>query len=383
MTNVLALERQANVELRTTVSRLSRELQASTSARDALSLRLGEAEDRIRAGAADAAALAEALKAAEREVETSRETIRLRLLEIASLNEDIASLRTLRQRLESEIGAMASRLEDSERESGRLAEGLEAAQQEAGALRDRTARLQAELADERERTLLAQKEIASRDIRIEQLFGEVTTGNEAVDRLNAELASLRGELQRLAALLEASEAEAAEQRVQIVNLGQRLNQALASKVEELARYRSEFFGRLREVLGDQRDIRIVGDRFVFQSEVLFATGDASLNPEGRQQIDRLATTLLEVMTRIPPDINWILQVDGHTDIRPITTPVFPSNWELSQARALSVVRYLIDKGVPPERLAATGYGPYQPIDAGQDEVAFRRNRRIELKFTQR
>jgi len=151
----------------------------------------------------------------------------------------------------------------------------------------------------------------------------------------------------------------------------------------LSRYRSDFFGRLRAILGNRPDIRIVGDRFVFQSEVLFDTGSADLGPGGKEQLDRLATLLLDVSQRIPKDIDWILRVDGHTDRVPIRTERFPSNWELSTARALSVVRHLIERGLPPNRLAAAGFGEFQPIDDRSDEIAYRRNRRIELKLTER
>jgi chemotaxis protein MotB len=154
-------------------------------------------------------------------------------------------------------------------------------------------------------------------------------------------------------------------------------------VQELARYRSEFFGRLREVLGNRSDIRIVGDRFVFQSEVLFDTAEATLNEEGRQQLDSFATTLREVAAQIPDDIDWVLRVDGHTDIRPISNARFPSNWELSSARAIEVVKFLIERGIPPSRLVAAGFGEYQPLDPGLGEAAFRRNRRIEFKLTER
>ncbi|HSR55056.1 MAG TPA: OmpA family protein, partial [Alphaproteobacteria bacterium] len=171
--------------------------------------------------------------------------------------------------------------------------------------------------------------------------------------------------------------------VQIANLGARLNAALANKVEELSRYRSEFFGRLREILGGRSDVRVVGDRFVFQSEVLFASGDSAINAAGQVQLAHLAEALREISQKIPNDVNWILRVDGHTDVRPISTPNFPSNWELSTARALSVVRFLIGQGVPPQRLAATGFGPYQPLVEGETEAAYRRNRRIELKLTER
>jgi len=154
-------------------------------------------------------------------------------------------------------------------------------------------------------------------------------------------------------------------------------------VQELSRYRSEFFGRLRDVLGDRKDIRIVGDRFVFQSEVLFASGEAELGQAGKEQLAALARTLLDIAERIPDELNWVLRVDGHTDKLPISTEKFPSNWELSTARAISVTRFLQQQGIPPERLAATGFAEYQPLDESNTPEAFRRNRRIELKLTQR
>ena len=154
-------------------------------------------------------------------------------------------------------------------------------------------------------------------------------------------------------------------------------------MEELSRYRSEFFGRLREVLGDRKDIQIVGDRFVFQSEVLFTSGSAELETGGKLRLAELADTLLEISLKIPPEIPWILRVDGHTDTVPIHTAQFPSNWELSSARAISVIQFLMEQGIPAGRLAAAGFGQFQPLDDGFDETANRRNRRIELKLTER
>ena len=195
--------------------------------------------------------------------------------------------------------------------------------------------------------------------------------------------ALRRQLARLNAALGASEAKAAEQAVQITSLGTRLNQALASKVAELARYRSEFFGRLREALGNREGIRIVGDRFVFQSEVLFPSASSDLNPGGKDQIAKLARTLNDISRRIPNELNWVLRVDGHTDALPIRTAKFPSNWELSSARAIAVVKQLRAFGVPAKRLVAAGFSQFQPLDPRNDEVAYRRNRRIEFKLTQR
>ncbi len=201
--------------------------------------------------------------------------------------------------------------------------------------------------------------------------------------LNRQIMALRQQIASLATALDAAEAANQEQEVQISDLGRRLNVALASKVQELARYRSEFFGRLREVLGARKDVRIVGDRFVFQSEVLFETGSAALGEAGQRQLGQLAKTLIEIAVRIPKNLPWVLRVDGHTDRIPIHTPEFPSNWELSTARAISVVRFLIDQGIAADHLAATGFGEHQPLDPGLTEEALRRTRRIELKLTQR
>jgi chemotaxis protein MotB len=213
---------------------------------------------------------------------------------------------------------------------------------------------------------------------------QITSQSEAqVAMLNQQILAMRDQLAQLSAALEASAQKSKEQQVQIADLGSKLNSALASKVEELARYRSEFFGRLREALGDRQDIRIVGDRFVFQSEVLFASGSADIGDAGRDQLDTLATTLILITKEIPDDINWVLRVDGHTDKRPITSGLYPSNWELSTARAIAVVKYLASKGIPEDRLAAAGFSEFSPLDPGDTEDAFTKNRRIEFKLDQR
>ena len=204
-----------------------------------------------------------------------------------------------------------------------------------------------------------------------------------VDLLNRQLAALRQQLAALQDALDASEARDREQRATIKNLSARLNAALASKVQELSQYRSEFFGRLKQVLAQRSDIRIEGDRFIFPSSVLFASGSATLGPEGRQEMAKLAQTLKEIAATIPPEINWVLRVDGHTDKLPIRTERFPSNWDLSTARALSVVKFLINQGIPPERLAATGFGQYHPINPADTPEAYEQNRRIEMRLTQK
>jgi chemotaxis protein MotB len=205
-----------------------------------------------------------------------------------------------------------------------------------------------------------------------------------VEVLNQQIAALRRQLSALEEALDASEKRDKEAQNRIADLGQRLNVALAQRVQELSRYRSDFFGRLRVILGNRPDIRIVGDRFVFQSEVFFETAKATLdNPEGRAELDGLATALLELEKKIPGEIPWVLRVDGHTDVRSINSLQFKNNWELSVARAISVVQYLVGKGVSPQRLVAAGFGEFQPIDADKTEEAYSRNRRIELKLTER
>src|ERR1044072_6294761 len=204
-----------------------------------------------------------------------------------------------------------------------------------------------------------------------------------VELLNQQIAALRRQLAAIEASLEASESKGRESQARIADLGQRLNLALAQRVQELSRFRSEFFGRLRTILGNRPDIRVVGDRFVFQSEVFFDAGAAVVRPEGRAELDKLASALTELEKQIPGDVAWVLRVDGHTDVRPIASAAYPSNWELSAARAISVVQYLISKGISPQRLVAAGFGEFQPLEAGQTEDAFRRNRRIELKLTER
>jgi chemotaxis protein MotB len=358
--NLLALERRATEDLRVGAADLSAQLASSLAERDRLT---------------------EHLRDADTIVSADKEKIELQLREIESLRRDLDALKSVRADLEGKVAALAQ----------------QQAQQDLTALRDRTKELEARLAAERERTSLAQKEIDARDIRLREaasradraeqgLAAEKQTSRNAlvrVDQLNAQLAALREQLSHIAAALDVSEAKVKEQQGQIVELGKRLNLALVNKVEELARFRSEFFGRLRQILGDRSDIRVVGDRFVFQSEVLFAPGSADLTDEAKKELAPVIAALKEFSAKIPPDINWILRIDGHTDRRPISNPQFPSNWELSTARALSVVRFAIDEGIPATRLAAAGFADKQPIDPRTAEDAYRRNRRIELKLTER
>jgi len=432
LADLLSIERQSNSNMRANISQLSAELQSSLSARDSLTLALTKAENetdtlrlRLRDMTSEAqTALAEATEAKRKtaeallRAEAGEEKIGVMLGDVERLRRDIESLQTVRSDLEKEVGELAATLRISADEAKRLAAALqenettltesEAALADSESdkvrlddaltvARDRSSELMAQLSDETERTALAQKELGERKIRLRELqelymLSEnqlVATRDlsqrqtSKIDVLNQQVLALRAQLSRIGAALDASEAATAEQDVVIADLGRRLNLALAAKIEELAEYRSEFFGRLREVLAGRPGFAIIGDRFVFQSEVLFGSGSADLGAPGKEGLRAFANVLKDVMKRIPADLPWILQVDGHTDSIPIQTPRFPSNWELSAARAIEVVNYLVTEGIPATRLSATGYGEFQPIDSRDDEIAYRRNRRIELKLTQR
>jgi len=318
LARTLSLERERGTELQTQLAEVESRLRATLAERDALFGRLTGAEGRLNLTQAE-------LDEAKRTIKADRETIEARLAEIASLQQDIAILRELRSKLESEVARRDTALD----EGRRLTE------------------------------------------RAERRVAELTR----------QIQALREQLAAVSNALELEQAKVKDQQVEIAELGKRLNLALARRVQELNRYRSEFFGRLREALGDRPDIRIVGDRFVFQSEVLFESASAELGPAGEEQIRRVARTLNEVSKKIPRDLDWVLRIDGHTDRRPIHTSEFPSNWELSTARALSIVRLLTAEGVPPQRLIAAGFGEYRPIDPGSTPAAWQKNRRIEIRFT--
>ncbi len=414
----LGLERDSAAELRRSVARLSTDLRGAMAERDALAdrmddvaaerdrlteamalaadreLRLEETLAALRLERDSFAEEAEAtradLEAAQATIEADRETLEARLAELVQLRRDIDSLETVRAELEAEVAATADLLTTAEADRDATQEAL-------GALRDERAALEARLADEEERTRLAQRELEEREIRLDELLRSAASLETALDEegrareealaevalLTRQINALSVQLAQLDQILDAREREVAEQSALIADLGARLNLALAAQVEELSRFRSDFFGRLRQVLGDRDEVRIVGDRFVFQSEVLFGTGEAEVGPEGRRQLTQLAQTFVDIAEEIPDELPWVLQVDGHTDRRPISTPRFPSNWELSTARAISVAQVLIDQGIPPDRVAARGFAQFQPLDPADTLEAYRRNRRIEIKLTTR
>jgi len=282
--------------------------------------------------------------------------------QLAELTELLALERSKKESVEDNLAALQATLSDKDKESERLTGLLGAASGQTQGVEDRARALGASLDEQKKIT------------------------NDAlakVEMLNQQLAALRLQLSSIQEALDASEAKDKESQAKIADLGQRLNVALAKKVQELSRYRSNFFGKLKEALGARSDFQIVGDRFLFPSDVLFDSGAAEVRPEASGQLDQLAAALRELETQIPSDIAWVMRVDGHTDIKPIATPEFPSNWELSSARAISVVRYLMRQGVPANRLVAAGFGEFQPLDTADSDEALRKNRRIELKLTER
>jgi chemotaxis protein MotB len=298
-------------------------------------------------------------------------------------SQEAAGKDTALKRLTRQIAELTSLLSLEKGKSKDTADELAALQASLAALKTENAKLSGYALEGDEKSKAAAGQISSLTSALDK---EKQISSEAlakVDALNQQLLALRRQIAALNEALEASERKDAESQDRIKDLGARLNAALARQVQELQRYRSDFFGRLRELLKDRKDIRIVGDRFVFESEVLFPSGQATLTPEGLATMDQLATAIAELSREIPKEIDWTLQVNGHTDNRPINSPMFPSNWELSTARAASVVKYLISRGIPPNRLVAAGYGEYAPLDPGNTEEALQRNRRIELKLTSR
>ena len=295
---------------------------------------------------------------------TGKDTALSRLTaQIAQLTELLSLEKTGKMSLEEQLASLRSSLSGAEGERDRYKGLYEGAGSGAADAQGKVNELSGQLDSEKRLTAraLAQVEV-----------------------LNQQIAALRRQLSALEEALDATEKKDKDSQARIADLGQRLNVALAQRVQELSRYRSDFFGRLRAILGNRPDIRIVGDRFVFQSEVFFDTGKSTLDkPEGRAELDALASALLELEKKIPGEIAWVLRVDGHTDVRPINSPQFKNNWELSAARAISVVQYLVAKGVSPQRLVAAGFGEFQPIDPDKTDEAFNRNRRIELKLTER
>lgn len=362
LTIELGLEQQKNQALTTNVENLSGMISELTEQRFDLTSQI----DQLKASQA-----------------TDRQQIEQQLLNIASLQQDIDRLRQLRTQLESEIGKLSANLRQQSDEATRL--------------RDRNKALEARLAEANERTHLAQVEIEERKIRIQALSALVGEQSQALKeqrRLSADaqaeiallkqrIDGLRSQLEEIGQALALAEQQKRDQAAEITDLGKRLNVELARRVNELERYRSDFFGQLSSLLKSNPYIQVKGDRFLFQSELLFDSGSAQLGEAGQRQLDELARVLRDVIKIIPEQIDWILRIDGHTDRVPIKSTLFASNWELSTARAVSVLRHLAARGIPEQRMAATGFAEFHPLNPADTEAAYRQNRRIEIKLTAR
>ncbi len=408
LTDMLSLERGRGGELQQSVAQLNRDLVAAQQSRDVLTRNLsGLREEQARV-------------AADRDtLRAERDRLSAQLAD-AGLQSQAAQARN--EQLQARVAETAGRTDQAGQESAGLAAQLADLRRQLAQARTAAAQVQAELnrtvqadratidarvadvarLNDQLRTLQALRDELDRQVKdaavratteeqrrqavTAQLGEEKALGESARARvalLSQQMDQLRAQLGQIASALDIAQTAGRDKDAQIVNLGSQLNVALASKVEELQRYRSEFFGRLREVLTGRPGIQVVGDRFVFQSEVLFPVGSADMTPAGQDQIRQLATTLKGIANDIPRDVKWILRVDGHADRQPTTRGQFASNWELSAQRAINVVKLLIEEGVPATHLAATGFGEFQPLDGGETPQSYARNRRIELRLTDR
>ena len=362
LSDLLDLERKNSADLGGKVARLTENLEASRAD--------GEASERELAQSRET--LASAMDLAQERQTTIEELMR----GARESENEIASLTRGARESENEIASLTRAAQERENEIASLTHGTLEHQNEIASLTRAAQERENEIASLTHGTLEHQNEIASLTRAAQELRRALADARSGASDQAVQLALLRQDLAD-------ARSGASDQAVQLALLRQDLDAALADSARGLSRYRSEFFGRLRDALGDHPDIRTVGDRFVFQSEVLFESGSADLDSAGRQTLDKLADTLMQVTNTIPADVRWILRVDGHTDRVPIRNFRFESNWELSTARSVSVVKHLIDRGLPPDKLAATGFGEYRPMDPREDEIAYRRNRRIEFMLTSR
>ena len=366
---LLNIERKATADLTAELASITTQLASATKERDTLAAQLSQSRD---ARDAIAAQLAEATT-----------TLGVREMEIRRLQALQAENEQALATAQASLADRAAALEVAEATLAATQAELASVER---TLEERIAALEASRAalDTSEGKLA---EITARNVtslaRISELETENAASREEVAQMTNAVTALRLRIEELTGLLAEKEAQMARDKIAIASLGKSLNNALASRVQELQRFRSEFFGRLRDILRGREDVRIVGDRFVFQSEVLFAQGQADIGAEGQTRLAQLAIALNQIAADIPDDIDWILQVEGHTDDIPVRAGRFADNWDLSTERALSVVRFLADQGLPANRLAAAGYGEFQPLDSAQSDDARRRNRRIEMKLTQR
>jgi chemotaxis protein MotB len=361
LAEVLAMERKEKSAMQNRLSSLTGDLEVTLKSRDEAEQRLADMTSQARESASE-------LQRVEGTLQLARDSIADKDQALQQQRDTVAERdRTLQQQRDT-IAERDQSLRQQRDTIADFEQGLQRQSETISSLEADRQRLQTSLE-------ASQRESTEQKTRLGQ-------AQSSLAELNDEIAALNEQLARVNQALEASEGKLLDKDVEIENLGRRLNLALADKVEELSRYRSEFFGKLRDALSDNPDVRIEGDRFVLPSEVLFSSASAQLDSQGVKEIATVARTLKDITEQIPADIDWVLRVDGHTDRRPIRK-VFASNWELSSARAISIVKYMISQGIPAEHLVAAGFGQYHPIDAGKSEAAYRRNRRIELKLTSR
>lgn len=408
MTDALSLERGHTASLQLSLSQLNKELTASTSARDSLSQQLAALREQAQRTAADRDALraqrdqlTQQLTDAQKAAQATAAQLQAQL---GQANQQVDAAGQDKAKLAAQLADVQLQLAESRRQYAEMQrqiaeldktvkadkDTIEAKVSDLAKLAEQSRALAA-LRDELEKqaqdaAVRATTEQQRREAVQAQLANETTLGDSAraqLALLNQQVDQLKAQLASVAQALELTQQQAKDKDVQITNLGQKLNAALAQKVEELQQYRSEFFGKLRTLLANRSGIQVVGDRFVFQSEVLFPVGSAELTQAGIAQMTTLAITIKDVASQIPPDVHWVLRVDGHTDPQPVKGGQFASNWELSAARAITVVKLLIADGVPPEHLAATGFGEYQPFGPGDTPDSYAKDRRIELRLTDR
>ncbi len=369
LSDALSLERGKAADLQLSVSQLGKELATRTADRDQIAQQMADANRALQDAGAVNTRLQTQLSdtrtqadAANRDADAARNQLTEMQRQIAELDRTVSADKTTLQAKLSDLAALA----EQSRALAALRDELEKQAQDAAAHatteQQRREAVQAQLSDD-------------------QKLGDSARAQIAL--LNQQIDQLKGQLSSIATSLDLAQQQGHDKDVQIANLGQKLNVALAAKVEELQQYRSEFFGQLRRVMANRPGIQIVGDRFVFQSEVLFPAGSAEMSQAGIAQMTALAVTIKDVAQEIPKDVNWILRVDGHTDPQPVRNGTFASNWELSAARAITVVKLLIADGVPSGHLAATGFGEYQPFGPSDGPDAYAKDRRIELRLTDR
>jgi len=369
LADALSLERGKSAELQISVSQLGKELSARAAERDRLTSQLADANLAIQAATVANARLQSQLTDTTGQANAAKAQLADAQNQLAEMKKQIADLdRNVavdKDTLQAKLSDLAT-LENHARALAALRDELEKQAQDAAA---------------RAMTEAQRRQAVEAQLGDEKKLGDSARAQIAL--LNQQIDQLKNQLSSIASSLELAQQQEKDKDTQIANLGQKLNVALAAKVEELQQYRSEFFGKLRTLLANRSGITVVGDRFVFQSEVLFPVGSVDLTPAGVAQMTTLAVTIKDIASEIPPDLHWVLRVDGHTDPQPVKGGQFASNWELSAGRAITVVKLLIADGVPADHLAATAFGEYQPFGPGDTSDAYAKDRRIELRLTDR